>query len=715
MKARSKIPLTDLRQLASRYGIQTEHRDMFGKRTVASADSLIATLQALGAPIYRMEDIVAALREYEAFSWRSGLEPVAVAWDGKPGDMGIRLDAMHAKGRARCRVVFEDGLLQEWELKLEDLKTIASAELAGRRHLSLRLPATNLARRRRLPLGYHRFQMECRGGAFDSLLIAAPQRAFDVPGKAWGVFLPLYSLVSRESWGAGDFSDLEKLVEWTTAEGGTVVSTLPLMAAFFNHPLEISPYMPASRLFWNELYVDPRKAPEYMECPAARTLVHSNFFERDVAALRSLPQVDHRRVMALKRPVLEAMAQWLLKAKSARPAAFLDYVAAHPRLSDYARFRAAAERQKSPWPAWPQRLRSGKLKPGDYDPADETYHQYAQWLAEEQLQQLSAKRDGRAGLYLDFPLGVHPYSYDVWRNPERFALQASAGAPPDSLFTKGQKWGFPPPHPGVMRQQGYAYFIASLRHQLRHTRWIRIDHVMGLHRLFWIPEDRPASEGVYVHYPAEELYAILCLESHRTKTVVVGENLGTVPPEVTRAMGEHGLKPMYVLQYEAQPHPEKCLRAAPANAVASLNTHDMPPFAAFWEGSDLRDLREIGLLDRKEAAEQLQSRQSVRKALQEFLPGKPPRQASAEPAGSIMQRCQEWLASSRTKMVLVNLEDLWLETAPQNVPGTNLERPNWQRKARHSLEEFRTMAGVANVLRSIRRLRSPRRANLRAK
>ncbi|MBI4478701.1 MAG: 4-alpha-glucanotransferase [Acidobacteria bacterium] len=715
MKARSKIPLTDLRQLASRYGIQTEHRDMFGKRTVASADSLIATLQALGAPIFRMEDIPAALREYEAFSRRSGLEPVAVAWDGKPGDMSIRLDAMHAKGRARCRVVFEDGLLQEWELKLEDLRTIESAELAGRHHLSLRLPATNLARRRRLPLGYHRFQLECRGGAFDSLLIAAPQRAFDVPGAAWGVFLPLYSLASRESWGAGDFSDLEKLVDWTSAVGGTVVSTVPLMAAFFNHPLEISPYMSASRLFWNELYVDPRKSPEYVECSAARRLVHSNFFERDVAALRSLPQVDHRRVMALKRPVLEAMAQWLLKAKSARTAAFLDYVEAHPRLRDYARFRATVERQKAPWPAWPQRLRSGKLKPGDFDPADETYHQYAQWLAEEQLQRLSAKRDGRAGLYLDFPLGVHPYSYDVWRNPERFALQASTGAPPDSLFTKGQKWGFPPPHPGVMRRQGYAYFIASLRHQFRHTRWVRIDHVMGLHRLFWIPEGRPASEGVYVHYPAEELYAILCLESHCSKTVVVGENLGTVPPEVNRAMGERGLKPMYVLQYEAQPHPEKCLGAVPANAVASLNTHDMPPFAAFWEGSDLRDLQEIGLLDRKEAEEQVRSRRKVCQALGEFLPAKPSYKRSAAAAGAIMQRCQEWLASSRAKMVLVNLEDLWLETAPQNVPGTSLERPNWQRKARHSLEEFGTMAGVANVLRSIRGLRSTRRANSRAK
>ena len=707
MKSPSKFPLPDLRQLATRYGIQTEHQDMFGKRTAASVDSLIATLQALGAPIYRVEDIPSALGSHEAYSWRSGLEPVAVAWDGRLGPLSLRLEAAQAKGRARCRIVFEGGLLQEWELKLEDLATTGAAEVGGRRHVTLKIAAAKMPRRLRLPNGYHRFQMECHAGGFDCLLISAPARAYDAPGKGWGLFLPLYALASRENWGGGDFSDLKKLGEWVNAKGGEVVSTLPLLATFLGQPLEISPYMPASRLFWNELYVDPRDTLEFERCPAARTLVHSNFFLRDVEALRKLPRVDHRRLMALKRPVLEAMAQWLLNSKSERTTAFLKYVAAHPQLTDYARFRATTERQKIPWPAWPQRLRSENLKPNDYDSNDELYHQYAQWIAEEQLERLASNQDGGAGLYLDYPLGVHPYSYDVWRDRERFAMQASTGAPPDTLFTKGQNWGFPPPHPEVMRRQGYSYFIACLQHQFRHADWVRIDHVMCLHRLFWIPEGRPASDGVYVHYPAKELYAILCLESHRSKTVVVGENLGTVPPEVIRAMNERGLKSMYVLQYEARPDPDKCLRAVPRNAMASLNTHDMPPFAAFWSGGDIRDMEEIGLLDSQEAIDQVKIRNQVRQALMEYFLKRPRRKAAAS-AAAVLEASLEWLASSEAKMLLVNLEDLWLETSPQNVPGTNLERPNWQRKARLSFEQFSKAPRVISILRTIARLRDKR-------
>jgi 4-alpha-glucanotransferase len=526
-------------------------------------------------------------------------------------------------------------------------------------------------------------------------------KAYDKRGKSWGVFLPLYSLGTRESWGAGDFSDLEQLMEWASEQGASVVSALPLTAAFLDHPYEISPYMPASRLFWNELYVDPRRSPEFEQCQAARSLVHSSFFERDVKALRSRRLVDHRKLMALKRPVLEAMAQWLVRGKTERAAAFQQYLARNPELGEYARFRAVTEKQAAPWPTWPQRLRNGEVKPSDWDVASERYHEYAQWLAEEQLERISSATDGKAGLYLDFPLGVHPDSYDVWIQKERFALQASTGAPPDTLFRKGQNWAFPPPQPAVMRRQGYAYQIACLRKQLQHTRWLRIDHVMGLHRLFWIPEGLSAPDGVYVRYPAEELYAILSLESHRAKTVIVGENLGTVPQEVNRSMQKHGLKPMYVLQYEVQPEIGKSLRPVPANAVASLNTHDMPPFASFLDGTDVRDMEEIGLLDRQEVAEQIRVRKKVRAALETSLAV-----ARSNGEGAIMQTCQEWLAGSPAKMQLVNLEDLWLESEPQNVPGTHVERKNWQRKARYSIEEFTSQKNLTEILKSIHLRRS---------
>ncbi|HLA39981.1 MAG TPA: 4-alpha-glucanotransferase, partial [Candidatus Glassbacteria bacterium] len=275
MTSLSKIPLTELRQLAACYDIQTSYRDFFGQTQVASAEALLLTLQALGVPIHRMDDIPGALRARALRLWESGLEPVVVAWDGRLREISLRLEAAQATGRARCRIVFESGKVKEWDSNLKDLKTAEQAEVEGRRHLSKKLPLGG-----HFPAGYHRLQVECSAGNFESLVIAAPVRAYDPPGKSWGVFLPLYALASRESWGAGDFSDLEKLLGWVTEQGGKVVSTLPLMATFLDHPYEISPYLPASRLFWNELYVDPRQAPEFEQCPAARSLVHSNFFAR---------------------------------------------------------------------------------------------------------------------------------------------------------------------------------------------------------------------------------------------------------------------------------------------------------------------------------------------------------------------------------------------------------------------------------------------------
>ncbi|HWP84700.1 MAG TPA: 4-alpha-glucanotransferase [Terriglobia bacterium] len=699
MKSPPSGPLAALHRLAAAYGVQTSYRDFFRQTQLAHPESLLAVLRALGAPVHRLEDAPQALREDRVRRRAVGAEAVAVAWDGILPGIRLRMDAAKATGPARCRIVFESGRIKEWDANLAQCRTTESALVAGRRQLTKRLPLPG-----RVPLGYHQLQVSGRAGDFQTRLIAAPLRSYSRPGRFWGVFLPLYALLSQRSWGIGDFSDLQKLLAWVRAEGGQVVSTLPLMAAFLDPFCEISPYMPASRLFWNEVYVDPRQAPEFSLCAAASSLVRSRRFERELEALHNQPLADPRRAMALKRPVLEAMGRWLAQSRSRRAVEFRRYVAAHPRLVEYARFRAATERQNAPWTAWPARLRQGHLRPGDYDPAAEQYHQYAQWLAEQQIEALSeAAKD--TGLYLDFPLGVHPAGFDVWSQQELFAQNIATGAPPDSLFSKGQNWAFPPPRPEQMRGDGYAYHIACLRQQFRHTRWLRIDHVMGLHRLFWIPEGFEARQGVYVRYPAEELHAILSLESHRARSIVVGENLGTVPPEVTRAMNRHGLHRMYVLQYEARPAARQCLRPVSPNMVASLNTHDMPPFESFWDGIDLREMAALGLLSRAEAAGQIQRRRNIRRALEQFLRAAAGKRVSPADSG-LMFRCQQWLARSPAKMLLVNLEDLWGETIPQNVPGTSRERPNWRRRARYCLEEFTARQDIAAALRSLSQIRT---------
>jgi 4-alpha-glucanotransferase len=235
---------------------------------------------------------------------------------------------------------------------------------------------------------------------------------------------------------------------------------------------------------------------------------------------------------------------------------------------------------------------------------------------------------------------------------------------------------------------------------------LRIDHVMQLHRLFWIPRGMDASKGVYVQYPAEELYAILTLESHRHQAMIVGENLGTVPPEVYEAMDRHDVQGMYVVQYELQPGSQG-LREPPAKAAASLNTHDMPTFQAFWLGKDVDDLESLGFFTPEQARAERERRAALRASMEEELPPEL-RGRGAVTQEAVLLRRLEHLAASGARMVLVNLEDLWHETEPQNVPGTSTERPNWQRKARLSFEEFSTRSDVVEPLKRVNELRKGR-------
>jgi len=227
---------------------------------------------------------------------------------------------------------------------------------------------------------------------------------------------------------------------------------------------------------------------------------------------------------------------------------------------------------------------------------------------------------------------------------------------------------------------------------------------MGLHRLFWIPKGLEPSHGAYVQYPAEELYAILCLESHRHKSLIVGENLGTVPRYVNPTMARHNIKRMYVVQYELAGGSR--LRSIPSDSVASLNTHDMPTFAAFWEGLDIKDRSELGFLGRRDAIAERKLRQAVRKSLTRFFERRGWLDNSSPSAESVARAFLKLLSASRAEVVLVNLEDLWGESQPQNVPGTRDERPNWQRKARYSLEALCQMPQVLDTLREVDRLRS---------
>jgi 4-alpha-glucanotransferase len=701
--ARARVP--GLSTLARMHGVQTAFYDVEGRRQQASPEAVLLVLRALGAPIETFADVSDALRERRRELWARAVEPVTVAWEGQPVGIDLRLPATSAESTVRCHLAPESGEVRNWTSAVGELPVVESAFVDGVRYQARRLSLPFA-----LPWGYHQLALECGGRQFETLLISGPRRAYGcgegAATKSWGVFLPLYALHSRRSWGAGDLSDLGSLVEWVAGLGGSVVATLPLLAAFLDEPLEPSPYAPVSRLFWNEFYIDVTRVPELQRCPSAQAIVASPEVQQELQGLRSLPLVDYERGMALKRRVLEELARCFFAERSERHNAFARFVEAHPSLEDYARFRATVERLCSPWPTWPQPARDGVLKAGDYDEEAKHYHLYVQWVGQEQMQRLYERgRSAAVKLCFDLPLGVHPEGYDVWRERSLFALGTAAGSPPDAFFTKGQNWGFPPLHPEAMRKQSYRYFIDSLRHHLQHAGILRLDHIMSLHHLYWIPRGMEARDGVYVRYPREELYAILSVESHRQGALIVGEDLGTVPRYVRKAMARHNIHRTYVVQFELRPERRRPVGTVPATSVASVNTHDMPPFAAFWRGLDIDDRLKRGLLDDKGARRERRARQALKQSFLALLKRRGLLKGADDGEQDVLRACLAFLSASRTRVVMASLEDLWLERQPQNIPGTSEEHPNWRRKAHYNFEAFSQMSEVLDTLREVDRLR----------
>jgi len=694
-----------LHQLARLYGLQRVYYDVVGRRCEASAEALLAVLQSLGAPVATLEDVPSAWRERQQFLWRRRLDSVIVAWNNEAPPIDLRLPSHLAEASLAGHLTLETGERRSWKWQGGSLPDLNAAEIEGTHYVVKRIPLPG-----GLPSGYHRFTLELAGEAVESLIIAAPLRAYSPPeqlgNRTWGVFLPLYALHTHRSWGCGDLSDLEALISWVREQGGGVVGTLPILSGF---PDEPSPYTPASRLLWNELYLDVTRVPEMQRCPSAQAMLASSPLQRELEALRNLPLVDYPRQMAFKRWVLEELCRYCFVEAADRLEALQRFIETHPVMEDYARFRAATEKQRVSWRSWPQPLRDGTLNRGDYDEETKQYHLYVQWLIREQIQALSRSvQEKGVQLYLDMPLGVHPDGYDVWRHRSVFAMDASGGAPPDAVFSRGQNWGFPPLHPEGLRQQSYSYYIACLRHHLGHGGILRIDHAMWFQRLFWIPRGFESYNGVYVRYPAEELYAILSLESHRHGCWVVGENLGTVPSYINRALRRHNVHRMYVVQYELADEQSRTLDAVPSDSIASINTHDMPTFSGFWQGLDIEDRMKLGLLDRDSLEAELDNRHAIREALISFLQQKGFINASSADPLAVLRATLALLSASPSPVVLISLEDLWLEAQPQNVPGTGEDFANWRHKARYALEEFRKLPQVQDLLHEVQRIRRQR-------
>jgi 4-alpha-glucanotransferase len=665
-----------LEEAARAWGVLREYVGDAGTVVRTSDEAMLAALRALGAPVEEPDDLPGAVRARRSERWAEPIDPVVVLWDEAPAAQGtaeVRLLAGEADAAVECELELEDGSTRAWSVRAEDLEALRAVEVEGRAHLAarLRLPPD-------LPWGRHRLTVRVGPRHARAHVIRAPARAWTPEGdgpmpRAWGAFLPLYALRTARSHGVADLGDLRALQEWTAARGGAVVATLPLVAAFLDRPFDPSPYAPASRLFWNELYLDPERLPGLDRAPVTRGLLASADYRAESERLRRARRVDHRAALAHRRRVLESLVHELAPSERPLPVGLAEFVGNRPEAEDYAAFRALGDREGRGWRDWPAHARAGHLAERDVDEDVFRMHLYAQWAMDAQLLEQGRGGDGaRASLCLDLPLGTHADGFDVWRWRDLFA-DASAGAPPDSFFAGGQEWGFPPLHPERARATGHAYWADSLAHLMRVSAMLRIDHVMGLHRLFWIPRGFPAAEGVYIRYPADELYAILCLESHRHRTEVVGEDLGVVADEVRAAMDERRLRRMYVVPFELDPARAR-LQPEPPGSVASLGTHDTPPFAAYV------------------------AEPTTRGALARAL------DAADDAPAALLRATLVRLAEGPARVVMVGLEDLWLEREPQNRPGTP-SAENWTRKARHPLEEIDHVEGVTTTLEAVDRAR----------
>lgn len=704
-----------LRELCRLYGVQRAYRGADGRWCRGGEEAALDVLKLLGAPLAERADVEDALRRRRLRLWEQGLPPSAVAWNGRLPPLRLRRPAEQGGGAVALRLELEGG--EVWEERVDARPAGQARKVEGRAFAVDRVELP-----RRLPPGCHRLRAGEEDAA-ESWVISAPRMACPDPGAAgtaecvsgesgdgrrrWGVFLPLYALGGDGSgWGVGSFTDLRRLGRWSSGHGASVVGTLPLLPTFLTGPHDPSPYAPVSRRFWSELYADLERAPHLEECPEARRLLSGAAVRRRLGRYRSGDRVPYRAVAALKLELLQRLASCAFDGDESTPSGWDAFLADYPDVEEYAAFRAACHQQGAAWPAWDPPRGRGELRSGrDFDPSVRDAHLYAQWLADRQLRAVAG--DGRRrgySLYLDLPLSARADGYDVWRSPELFGRGASVGAPPDPFFSEGQDWGFPPVLPCQMRRRGFAYTRACLRHHMRHAGILRVDHVMGLHRLFWIPRGREAREGIYVRYPWRELHALLNLESRRASVAVVGEDLGTVPGSVRRSMDRHGLKRTFVMPFVLPEDPRRPVPDPPRESMASLNTHDMWPFAGWWQGADIDDRERQGLLDPEEAKAERRTRDARRTALRECLArrGLAGRESSVQ---EILRASLALLGRSVAWCVLVNIEDLWLETRPQNVPGDRDAGRSWRRRARHGLATFSRLPKVKETLERLDRSR----------
>jgi 4-alpha-glucanotransferase len=713
------VDTTVIERLARLRGIGDAYHDYRGELRHFSLETKRSLLRAMGCDVDDPAALALELSQLEMARWRKLLPPVAAARHARIG-MDINVTAREFGSTLVWSVRLEDGSRRDGATSTADCPEIWRGEVEGswitRRRLELPID---------LPTGYHELDAKIAGGSADRcLLIISPPRCYApapiVAGRRlWGMAVQLYTLRSRDNWGMGDFNDLRSLIRWLAPHGAGFIGLNPLHALAPADPERSSPYSASSRHFLNVLYIAVPLVPEFQDCAAARDRMADPAMVQRLGELRGRDLVDYRGVAELKFDILALLYRDFcdrhLAFGTGRARDFRAFVAAggdllqtHARFDALDRYFRATLGTASGWLSWPEEFRDvnggAAARFAAAHPGEVEFHAYLQWLAHEQLrgaQALARELGMPIGLYGDYAVGANPSGSETWADQESYRLGAEIGAPPDPLALKGQGWGIPPQDPSVMLAQRLHGFATLIRNNMRYYGALRLDHVMSLFRLWWVAAGFSPTDGAYVHYPLQQLLTVLSLESARSACLVVGEDLGVVPDEIRRAMPECGLYHYKVLLFEKLDgrfrRPDEYVR----HALATVTTHDMPTLRSYWEGRDIELRRRLNLYPSAEVESDVirehdRDRELLLGALgsQGLKPAQPATPYDGFTA-DLAHALHLYLARSATTLVALQIEDLLGEILPVNVPGTDREYPNWQRKVSAEIEELAARADLS--------------------
>jgi len=615
---------------------------------------------------------------------------IVVPGDQAPGIV-TTLPAASWNERAHWIVTTEFGDARRGEIELRDAPVVNSFERDGTTYDQRRLTLDAL------PEGYHQLSVDFGSfGRAEAALIVVPHRAYAPDERAWGLAIQLYTLRSRRNWGIGDFTDLRAIVGVAAQAGARYVGLNPLHASHRADPDAASPYAPASRTFLNWLAIDVEAIPE-AQSPDVAAAIADPLFQATLADLRAARYVDYAGVAAAKDRMLRRAFAVFERERADDPAFAAFISAGGEALERFAIFETLVLRLGRDLSGWPAPYRDASSDAvhafADAERPDVRYGMWLQWHA---AMQLHAAADAGAAhgvrLYRDLAVGVDANGADVWVDGSAYVRTASVGAPPDVLNVIGQDWGLPPLDPSALVRDGYRTFAALLRANMTDAGALRIDHAMSLARLFWIPRGAAPTDGAYIAYPLSDLSGIVALESARARCLVIGEDLGTVPEGFRERMDAADVFSYRILFFERD-HDGAFVSpdAYPVKALATSGTHDLPPFAQWYAGGDIDVRAGLGFTHADAVDGERTARDADRRRLiATLIDG-----GDLEPAASyrledVMLAAHRFLARSRARVVMLQIDDAVGEIDPVNVPGTAMQYPNWRRKLTLDIDEIAT-------------------------